>query len=162
MWVFKQFLLENSCWTILVQLISAKGWTSRRRESSFPQARQKAPLCAFYFSVRNWCPCLISVWVCLFPSHSSLVKPPLCFCISCFQQPIFLVMQRLNAQQLSNHIQVSPCLCRRVSQPHISGPRLLGKEHSACQTDILSQNSLPKHFGQALVFAIALAYRITT
>lgn len=47
-------------WTILVQLISAKGWTSRKKESSFLQARQKALLCSFHFSVRNWYPWLLS------------------------------------------------------------------------------------------------------
>lgn len=130
-------------WTILVQLISAKVWTSRRREGSFLQARQKALLCAFHF----FCQELVLVsyffpeqsWVYAFPSHSSLAKPPLRFSISYLQQPIFPVMHRLNAKQLGSHNRASPCLCRRVSQPHISGSRVVWKEHRVCQTDSLSQ-----------------------
>lgn len=67
-------------WTILVQLISAKGWTSRRKERSFLQARQKALLCAFHFSVRNWYPWLNSLLSSLgmsFPSPQLLGQAPI-------------------------------------------------------------------------------------
>lgn len=58
---------------------------------------------------------------------------------------------------LDTHAHTSLSLDNGVSQPHISGSCLVWSEHRACQTTILSQHVLPKHFSQALVSSITVA-----
>lgn len=45
---------------VLVEAAPAKGWASRREQSSFLHVEKRPLLCAFHFSGRNWCPWGIS------------------------------------------------------------------------------------------------------
>lgn len=112
---------------VLVEAAPAKGWASRREQSSFLHVEKRPLLCAFHFSGRNWCPLVFlswADWVCPFPSHSSLGKHLLCISISYLQHPRFPVMHWLNAAEAGHHTQASPCL------PHTPGPSLACREQS--------------------------------